>query len=174
MPWVYIVQCLLTLIKIGLFFFSATASVAYIFLHLGGTITSSFRLQKKMSKMIWPHKIILIYTSLCRAVLKLFPGAYCQLKCIPLSIYLSIYLLFQSAHSHSKHNLCGHNRHGEDTWLWTRLMMKCYFAVACGPEIFFLALGTLYSNARILKSFEIIGPWENLYVCFTYLTILLM
>lgn len=129
MPWVYIVQCLLTLIKIGLFF--ATTSVAYIFLHLGGTITSSFRLQKKMSKMIWPHKTILIYTSLCRAGLKIFPGVHCQLKCIPLSIYLSIYLLFQSAHSHSKLNLCRHNRHREDTWLWTRLMIKWYFAVAC-------------------------------------------
>lgn len=70
--------------------FFGTASVTYIFLHLGGTITSSFRLQKKMSKMIWPHRTILIYTSLCRAGLKLFPGLYCQLKCIPLSIYLSI------------------------------------------------------------------------------------
>lgn len=73
------------------YYFFATTSVAYIFLHLGGTITSSFRLQKKMSKMIWPHKTVLIYTSLCRAGLKLFPGEYCQLKCIPLSIFPSIF-----------------------------------------------------------------------------------
>lgn len=126
-----------TVVLFFLFFFG-TASVTYIFLHLGGTITSSFRLQKKMSKMIWPHRTILIYTSLCRAGLKLFPGLYCQLKCIPLSIYLSIsvYLLFQPAHSLSKVNLCGHDRHREDIWLWTKLMMKWYFAVVCWTAIF--------------------------------------
>lgn len=122
MPWVCIVQCFLTLIQIALFSCNRIHS-----LHLSapwGTITSSLRLQRKMSKMIWLRKTILIYTSLCRAGLKLFPGVYCQLKCILLPIYLSIYLFFQPAHSHSKPNLCGHNTHIEDTWLWTRLMMK--------------------------------------------------
>jgi len=101
MPWVYCAMFAHTHQNTVVLFFFGAASVASIFLHLGGTITSSFGLQKKMSKMIWPHRTILIYTSLCRAGLKLFPGAYCQLKCIPLSIYLSIsvYLLFQPAHS---------------------------------------------------------------------------